>query len=203
MKFLGLALCLFITGVVGSYAQDSGPKEWTPWVAVEGDWVKFAVITSFEEPPEKLAKKDLKQLRVGCLIAGRLTGEIPPELKGVKTFRVLYTEYGEFNRDGFFRESSIEVPHLSKAQYIPQVGISRKATQFDLSEASKPITELEMTTTVPTILSELGVSPFKTKIRGRQYWVGADWRRKGKTVEIKIRDYRPNVPATPTPSPTP
>lgn len=204
MKFLGLALCLLMLGVVANSGQDSaGPKEWTSWANVEGDWVQFLVLINFGEPPEKVAKKELKSLTIGCLIAGKLTGKVPAELKGVKTFRILYTEYGEFNREGFFRESSQEVPYKPRVQYIPEVGILRKASQFDVAEASKPVTEFERTVTFPTMLSALGVDPLKAKIRGRQYLIGAEWRRKGKTVEIKIKDYRPTSPTAPTASPTP
>ena len=205
MKILNLSLCLLAL-VVGTSGQDSGPKEWTPWTAVKGDWVQFVVLINFGEPPEKIAKKELKSLTVGCLIAGKVTGEVPADLHGVKTFRIIYTEYGEFNRDGFFKESSLEIPYKPKGQYIPEVGILRKASQFDVAEASKPVTEFERTVTFPTMLSALGVDPLKAKIRGRQYLVGAEWRRKGKTVEIKIKDYRPSVPntsTTPIASPTP
>lgn len=204
MKVLKLVFCMLVVSMFANAVQDSaGPKEWTPWMPVEGSWAQFAVITSFDSDAsaEELAKKDIKSLRVDCLIGGKLLGELPIELKGAKTFRILYTEYGEFRTLDDFRESSIEVPYYAKGQYIRQVVIRRKASQFEVAEASKPNIEIEQTTTVPTFLSSLGVDPIKSKIRGRRYLVGAEWRRKGKTVEIRIKDYRPNVPSSPKPTP--
>lgn len=204
MKVVRLVLCFFVIGVVASSGQNSaGPMEWTPWAPVEGGWAQFLVITSFrgDKTPEQLANKDIKSLRVDCLIAGRLSGELPSELRGVKVIRILYSEYGEFQTTGGFRESSIVVPHSSKGQSLPPVEIRRPAHPFDVAETRKPVTDTEMTTTFPTIISALGAEPNKTKIRGHRYLVSADWRRKENTIEVKIRDYRPNHGTTPSPTP--
>jgi hypothetical protein len=204
MRVLRTVLWVILMSAIANGAQNAaGPKEWTPWMPVEGNWVQFAVVTNFDSdaPAEELAKKDLKSLKVYCLIGGKLLGDLPIELQGVKTFRILYTEYGEFRTWEDFRESSMDVSYTSKGQYIREVSIKRNASKFDVAEASKPITEIERTTTVPTILSNLGVGPLKGKLSGHRYRVGAEWRRKGKTVEIKIKDYRPTVPAGTKPTP--
>ena len=116
MKILGLLVLTLIFCVAHTFAQyPVSPKDWTPWSVLEGDWAEFYVITNFRggsKTLEQLAKKDLKSLKVDCLIIGRLLGEPPPALKGVKNIRVMFTEYGKFERVDGLREESFEVPNL-------------------------------------------------------------------------------------------
>jgi len=179
-----------------TFAQNPAPKDWTAWSPVEGDWAEFYVFTNFHggnKTPEQLAKKNIKSLQVDCLIVGRLLGKLPPNLRGVKTFKILYTEYGKFRGIDDFGEDSVAIYYSSEGQYVRQVTITRPASQFDVEEASKPLAALETTTTMPTELRALGVDPIRTKVSGHKYRVDCEWRRKGSAIELRIKDYRPNT----------
>ena len=195
MKVLRLLVWALIFCTVQTSAQNpASPKDWTPWTPAQEEWAEFYVITNFHggnKTPEQLAKKDIKSLKVDCFIVGRLLGQLPPDWAGVKTFRILYTQYGEFRGIDGFDEDSIVVPYSKAGQYVRPITITRTASQFDVDEASKPLTTVDITTTFPTQLRALGLDPIKTKMSGHKYHVACEWRRKGSWVELRIKDYRP------------
>lgn len=195
MKILGLLACVLIFCGAQTFAQaPSAPKDWTAWAPVEGNWAEFYVMTNFHggnRTPEELARKELKSLKVDCLILGRLLGQLPDDLRGAKTFKVLYTEYGKFRTTGDFSEDSLAVQYAGREQYLQPVQITRPASQFDVAEASKPLDVIEMNTTMPTLLVALGVSDQKGRITGHKHRAALEWRRKGSTVELRVKDYRP------------
>ena len=205
MKILRLLVFILIAGSVPALGQKPvAPKEWTPWAPNLNKWAEFMIITSFRggnKTPEQLAKKDLKSVKIDCQIFGRLSKDLPYELRGIETVRILYTEYGKFETDENFKVDYLELFYSPDGQYINPVKISRPAAEFDVAEASRPISEIEMTTLNPGKYYMLtGIAPTtKFTLKGRPYFVGAHWRRKGKTVEVRIDDYRP----TPQPSPNP
>ena len=196
MRTLRVLLLILIAGVIPSFAQKPiAPKEWTPWLPNLNKWAEFLVITSFRggnKTPEQLAKKDLKSLKVDCQIFGRLSKDLPYELRGIETVRILYTEYGKFETHEDFKVDYIELLYSGDGQYINPVTITRPAAEFDVAEASRPISEIEMTrlTSGKTYMLT-GIAPTtKFTLKGHPYLVGAHWRRKGKTVEVRIDEYR-------------
>src|SRR6185369_9389933 len=154
MKYFGLLVMTFIFCAGAVLAQNPvSTKDWTLWAVAEENWAEFYVVTNFRggsKPPEQLAKKELKSLKLECLIVGRLFGVLPPALKGVKNIRVLFTEYGRYETIEGNREEFFEVPYSGdEEQYFRQVSIIRPASQFDVDQESKPKSEVEITTKVP------------------------------------------------------
>ena len=194
MKILKAFVCSLLLTAGNLSAQTSpAPKDWTPWLPTVGDWAEFYVFTNFRggnKSPEQLAKKNLKSLKVVCIIAGRIAGDVPDTVKGVTAFSVLYREYGTVEGVDFGKESRI-VYYSKKGQLVPVATIVRSATQFDVDEAGKPSSEAKSTTELPSFIRMLGADNIQTKISGRRYRVPAEWRRKGNTVEILLKDYAP------------
>ena len=208
MKVRRLVVFALLAGTVQTFAQKPAPpKEWTPWVPIQGKWAEFLVITNFRggnKSPEQLARKDLKSLKLDCQILGRVSSKLPSELVGVKSFRILYTEYGTFEGPGDFREDFVEVPYSGSEQYFRPVTVTRHATEFDVAEARRPLSETEMTTITTAAINALGLQlepSIESKLRGHKYLVSAQWRRKGNTVELRLDDYRPTSQTSPSPSP--
>jgi len=204
MKILRLLVLILIVGSVPALGQKPvAPKEWTPWAPNLNKWAEFLIITNFHggnKTPEELAKKDLKSLKLDCQIFGRLSKDLPYELRGIETVRILYTEYGKFETIENFKVDYLELLYSGDGQYINPVTISRPAAEFDVAEASRPPSETELSRTAPPKISALGVEPtMKSTLRGHRYLVGAHWRRKGKTVEVRIDDYRPTAQPSPNP----
>lgn len=200
MKTLRLVLFILIAGVIPSFAQKPiAPREWTPWAPNLNKWAEFLIITSFRggnKTPEQLAKKDLKSLKIDCQIFGRLSKNLPYELRGIETVRILYSEYGKFETWEDFKVDYIELLYSGDGQYINPVTITRPAAEFDVAEARQPISEIEMT----RFFSGRTISsPVTFTLKGHPYFVGAHWRRKGKTVEVKIDEYRPTPQISPNP----
>lgn len=195
MKILKPLLFMLLLMTGNLLAQNpSSPKDWTSWSPVTDDWTEFYVFTKFRggnRTPEQLAKKELKSLKVECVIVGRIKGDIPHEIIGVKAFKILYREYGMIEAVDLGEDTRL-VYYRREGQIVPAATIIRPATQFDVDEASKPASEAELTTNVPTFLSMLGVDPIKSKISGRRYRVPLEWRRKGSTVEIRLKHYALN-----------
>jgi hypothetical protein len=186
--FLTLILCSAVAG------QDA-KKDWTPWAAIDGSrWAEFQVIVDFvggPKSPEAIAKA--KSLKVKCLIAGRISRTIPAEIEGVKYFKILYSEYGKFLTREDFMEDWAELLYSKEGVNVRPVTITGPASQFDLLEGAKPAQEINMSTINPTILVPLGVEPVTTrKLTGRIYRLKTEWRRRGNTVEIRLKDYRTN-----------
>lgn len=202
-----VVFALLVSTVPNLAQKPPPPKDWTPWAPVQSNWAEFLVIAVFRggnKTPAQLAKKELKSLKVDCKIFGRLSKNLPTELEGVKSFRILYTEYGKFAGIEGFQEDSVEVPNWGNGQSFRRVTVTRQASEFDVREASKPLSATELTTTVPAFLNALGLGldpSMEAKLEGHRYFVGAEWRRKGSTVELRVNDYRP--PTHPSPSPTP
>lgn len=208
MKILGLFVVALMVGIVQGLAQNPSPtKDWTLWAPVQDKWAEFLVITNLRggnKTPEQLAKTKLKSLKVDCQILGRLSSKLPPELKGVKSFRILYTEYGKFQGMDDFSEDFVVVPYSGNGQYLRPVTVTRPATEFDVAEASRPLSVTEMTITVPAKINSLGLGldpSIEHKLRGHKYFVAAQWRRKGSTVELMVKDYRPTPQTGPSTNP--
>lgn len=130
MKVLSLVVFALIAGIVETFAQKPAPpKDWTLWAPVQGNWVELLVVTNFRggnKTPEQLARKELKSLKVDCQIHGRLSGKLPPELEGVKSFTIWYTEYGKFQTSDNFSEDFVVVPNAGNGQYFRPVTITRR-----------------------------------------------------------------------------
>jgi hypothetical protein len=176
-------------------AQD-GPKDWTEWQPANAEWAQFQAVVEFRggsKSREDLVKNKPASFKLKTLIGGRLKGQFPAELSGVRTIRIIYSEYGKFETIERFYESAAEFNYIEGGQNIRSVTILRPASAFDIDEAAKPRTDVAVTTPLPGVLAELGVSPgdMDRKISGRVYRLGSEWRRKGKTVEIRLKDYRP------------
>ena len=193
MKSL-MAVLVGILFAVAVLAQD-GPKDWTEWQPVNAEWAQFQAVVEFhggDKSPEDLAKNKPASFKLKTLIGGRLKAELPPELEGVRTIKIVYSEYGKFETSEGFYENAAEVSYAKGGQNIRHVTIVRPASAFDIEEAAKPPTQLSVDTMLPGMLSELGVplGGMSRKINGRVYRVDSEWRRKGKTVEIRLKDYR-------------
>jgi len=122
-------------------------------------------------------------------------------VRRIETIRILYSEYGEFETFENFKVDYIELLYSGDGQYINPVTISRRATEFDVAEARRPISEIEMTSLTSAkyyMIDGIG-APMKFTLKGHPYLVGAQWRRKGKTVEVKVNDYRPTSQINPNP----
>lgn len=197
MRNFTIILLLFAAFSTQTMTQDSGAsnasKDWTAWADVEGNWAEFYVFTNFaggKKTSEQLAKKELKSLKVDCFIIGRIRGTLPADSERVKVIRVIYTQYGKF-ADMDLKTDVREVYYDKNGQVLRAVTITRPASQFDVDEAEKPVTETVMTTNFPTIISMMGIDPKSEKISGHKYRVDAEWRRKGSTIEVRLKDYRP------------
>lgn len=192
-KLLFVSTLSFLCCVGAAVGQNT--KDWTPWAPVQGDWVEFQAVVDFygeERPPEELVKADPKSLKTKVLIGGRMKGDLPSDLAGVKRFKIAYDAYGKFeSSDGFF-ESVSEVIYSKTGQHIRPVTIVRRASEFDIAEAAKPLSEVTVSTPTPGVLIPLGVGPgeMRRKIAGRVYRIQSEWRRKGDIVEIRLKDYR-------------
>ncbi len=194
MKYLSIILLLLVTFSTQTFAQDSkDSKDWTAWANVEGNWAEFYVFTNFtggNKTPEQLAKKELKSLKVDCFIIGRIRGTLPADSERVKVIRVLYSQYGKY-ADMDLKTDVREIYYDKNGQVLRAVTITRAASQFDIEEAAKPVTETVMTTNFPAIISMMGVDPKSEKISGHRYRVNSEWRRKGSTIEVRLKNYRP------------
>lgn len=197
MRVFIIILVLYAAFSTQALAQNSNAsntsKDWTAWAEVDGNWAEFYVFTNFtggNKTPEQLAKKELKSLKVDCFIIGRIRGTLPPDSERVKVIRVLYSQYGKY-ADMDLKTDVREVYYDKNGQVLRAVTITRPASQFDVDETAKPVTETVMTTNFPTIISMMGVDPKSEKISGHRYRVKSEWRRKGSTIEVRLKDYRP------------
>jgi len=195
MKSL-IVLVFVLTFAVPAFSQNAA-KDWTPWADVVGDWIQFQAVVEFyggAKSPEQLVKAKAKpeSLKVKTLIGGLLKRRLPQEVDGVRTIRVLYSAYGKFESSAGFFEDWVEVTNRNEDQNINPVTIVRPASSFDIAEAQRPPTEVGVHTPVPGIVVQLGngVGDLNRTISGRPYRVFAEWRRKGKTVEVRLKDYR-------------
>lgn len=190
-----LLLPLLLIGGAFSASASTPSGDWTPWSPVTGDWAEFRAFTSFrggEPSPKKLAAKDPKSLKVECLIVGRILGDVPDEIKGTKAFKVLYRNYGFV--DGFeLGQDSATVYYRKDGASVPGVKIIRKATHFDVERASDPKSDVDITLTMPSFISMMGIDPVKQKVSGRQHRIPVEWRRKGDTVELRLIHYAPKT----------
>jgi hypothetical protein len=191
-----LVLILFVVCATNVFAQ-VGSKDWTAWSPVEGDWIQFQAVVNFHggaKSSERLAKVKPESLKLNTLIGGRVKAELPQALEGVQTVKVIYSAYGRFETMTGFFENFAEISKRREDQNVNPVTIIRPATAFDIAEASKPQADVTVQAQVPNILLQLGVDPgdANREISGRVYRLESEWRRKGKTVEVRLKDYRPN-----------
>ena len=185
-----LVLLLLYTSAFGQ--KDT--KDWTPWAPVQGDWAEFQALVNFKDGSktrDEIVKAKLKSLKISVLIGGRIKGTVPPEVAGVKTIRILFTEIGRFQTFQDFMVDWVEVAYSRQGLNVNPVTIVRQASQFEVDQTAEPKSEVTMSTSMPTILAPLGVEPVSTKkLSGYRYRLQSEWRRKGNTVEIKLKDYR-------------
>ena len=191
-KLAVLLLGLVFFSQVTTVGQSS-QKVWTPWTSVEGDWAEFYVFTRFaggDKRPDELAKKPLNSLKVVCSVVGRVRGSVPPEIKGVKLFRIIYKAYGELT-DFDHGKDWIDLYYSEDGSVAAIKEFKRAAAQLDVDEAVQADSTVKVTTTVPTLPGPMVIDPFESSLRGRKHRIGVEWRRKGSTVELKLKDYRP------------
>lgn len=193
IKCILLVLCSLLLGAASAFGQSS-EKGWTPWADVEGDWAEFYVFVSFlggDKPPDELAKKPLKSLKVVCKIVGRVRGEVPPEIQGVKLFRLNYKTYGELDYFDYGKDW-IDLYYSADGAVARIQEIKRPATQFDVDEVARAETNVNVKSVVPVLPGVGRVGPLESSLKGREYRIGVEWRRKGSKVELRLRDYRPD-----------
>ena len=179
--------------IVAGTISAQGGKDWTPWTPVVGGWAEFYVFTEFrgkERTPEELAKTELKSLRVDCFIVGRIAGNVPDEIRGVKAFKVIYKDYGMFRNYGLNDDSRL-VYYDKDGKLVPPATIRRAATQFDVDQARNATADIKVTTVLPSFGVWGGPEDMKSKVSGRRYRVPVEWRRKGSTVELRLKHYAP------------
>lgn len=191
-----VAILFVVVCATHSFAQ-AGSKDWTPWSPVEGDWIQFQAVVNFHggaKSAEQLVKARPESLKLKTLIGGRVKAELPKALEGIQTIKVIYSAFGRFETMTGFFENFAEMSKRREDQNVDPVTIIRPATGFDIAEAAKPQADVTVQSQVPNILLQLGVDPgdANRKITGRVYRLESEWRRKGKMVEVRLKDYRPN-----------
>src|SRR4026207_681210 len=105
MKSCFLAVLILFSGMFTAIAQ-SPSREWTEWQSVQGGWAELYTFVSFRgitNSKEAVSTVPLKKLKVENYIVGRFLPPFPPGVDGVKTFRILYTEFGKYETFEGFR----------------------------------------------------------------------------------------------------
>ncbi|HMM80132.1 MAG TPA: hypothetical protein PKC65_08920 [Pyrinomonadaceae bacterium] len=193
LNCLFLVFCCILLTAASAVGQSS-KKGWTPWADVEGDWAEFYVFVSFlggDKSPDELAKKPLKSLKVVCKIVGRVRGRIPPEIYGVKLFRLNYKIYGDLDYFDYGKDW-IDLYYSEDGAVARIQEIKRPATQFDVEEVARAETKANVTSVVPVLPGVGRIGPLESSLQGREYRIGVEWRRKGSKVELRLKDYRPD-----------